>query len=151
MVPDINHLAGTLNAFQALLGRAQTEVVDEALREKLAQIAAQMSQSQGQLMTGYPRAMAGLQEQLDAAQRAAQASLQEAEQLRQKADEIEKARKAPPPPSGEEPLDSTLGEKLRIELLTRFGTNAKDKTGSWKKTMTRAELHELMRQLGVLK
>jgi chromosome segregation ATPase len=151
VVPDINQLAGALNAFQALLAKAQTQVLDEALREKLGQISVQMSQSQSQVMTGYPKAMAGLQQRLDAAQQEAKASLQEAEQLGKQADEIAKARKLPPPPPKEEPLDPTLGEKLRVELLERFGDASKEKTGLTKKPATRSELYELMRQLGVIK
>jgi hypothetical protein len=151
VVPDISQLAGALNAFQAILAKAQTQVLDEAVREKLGTLVTQMSQSQSKLTTGYPQAMAGLQQRLDAAQQQAQASLEQAEQLQKQAAELEKARNAPAPEPEEEPLDPTLAEKLRVELLERFGDAPKDKTGLTKKPVTRSELYELMRQLGVIK
>jgi hypothetical protein len=151
-LPDVSQLADILDKFQTLLGQAQMHVLDEAVREKLGLLSAQMAESQGNLMTTYPQAMAGLQQRMDGAKQKAQATLDEVEQLRKQAAESEQARKKPEGQlAEEEPLDLTLGPKLRLELLERFGDGPKKKPDSATQTLSRSELFELMRQWGVLK
>jgi len=150
-IPDIGKLANALDAFKGLLAKAQTQVLDESLREKLGLLAAKMSQSQSEMLTSYPKAMAGMEQRMAAAEKQAQATLEQAEQLRKQAEEAEKLRNAPVPPPVEPALDPALGQKLRIELLERFGDSQKPKKEVTPQNVSRSEFYEMLRKSGVIK
>ena len=90
-----------------------------------------------------------MEQDLGGGQQQSQETLEKVKQLR-KDQEAAQVPKAPAPPT-EDSLDPTLGQKLRDELLERFGNGVQDKKERGKKTMSRSEFLEMLRKSGVIK
>jgi hypothetical protein len=150
IVPDINQFGAALDAFQAIFVQAQSEVLDEGLRQQMVTLAAQLKQSQTEFMAEYPKGMASMEQEGKAIQQEAEDTLAKAQQLRLDQEKAAQMPKMPEKPV-EEPLDPALGQKLRNELLDRFGNGQNERREATPQNISRSEFHEMLRKSGVIK
>jgi len=150
IIPDINQFSAALDALQTIFAQGEADALDEGHRQQMSLLSAQLKETQTEFMAEYPKAMASLKQDLDTVQQQSQETLEKVKQLRKDQEEAAQVPKAPAPPT-EDTLDPTLGQKLRVELLERFGNGVQDKKELTSKNISRSEFYEMLRKSGVIK
>jgi hypothetical protein len=120
---QIAKLTAALEQFYAQAREAQS-VADGATAQYLQSLLDQVQGNLGKLTEEYAKASSALDEQVVQAKQAAAEGLQKAKAVRAQAAaaaETAKKPKAPPAEAPPEPIDPQLAQKLRWELLQRFG------------------------------
>ena len=120
--PDFGQVCNQFREFRAILGQALAAPGDAAVKQRLRTVTASLDQNFAELQTSYPKALASIDAQLAGAkQSAAQTTAKLAglkEQIAAAEAQATQAIDILPVPT---PADPDLGQKLREEILERFG------------------------------
>jgi len=141
-LPDPPELLRALDVVQAHIAQAQACAVNPGLGQRLGEMAGKLKQARAELAAEYPKAIARQQKELEDNKQWLTQARADLAQLQQQAAAAESAAankpakpETPPPKPVEETIDPNLGQRLRIELLERFGGVAHGKAGTvWPET-----------------
>jgi hypothetical protein len=131
-MPDPKQLADAIGVFQQEFAKSHSATVNESARSQLNMLAAKFQQASAEVLALYPQEMAKLQQRQESIKSRAAEMMAKVAQMREQMAAAEAVRNAPPPPPKpiEEALEPGLSQKLRAELLERFGGVAKGKIGA---------------------
>jgi hypothetical protein len=120
--PDFNQVCNQFRQFRAILGQALAAPGDAAVKQQLQSVTATLDRNFAELQTAYPNALAAIDAQLAGVHQSAEKTTAQLSGLKEAIAVAEaqaaKAVDASPPPAA---VDPALGQKLREELLERFG------------------------------
>ena len=123
--PDFNQVCNQFRQFRAIVNQALAAPGDAAVKQQLQSVTATLDKTFAELQEAYPKAQAAIDEQLAGVHTSAQQTGSKLAGLKESIAAAEgqaasAAGAVPPIP----PPDTALGQKLREELLGRFGQGA---------------------------
>lgn len=129
--PDFNQVCSQFRQFRAIVNQALAAPGDAAVKQQLQSVTATLDKTFAELQEAYPKAQAAIDEQLAGVHKTAQQTSAKLAGLKDNiaaaaAQAASAAEALPPIP----PPDMALGQKLREELLERFGHGPADEDAS---------------------
>src|SRR5687768_4286011 len=123
--PDFGQVCNQFREFRAILGQALAAPGDAAVKQRLQSVTASLDQNFADLQTAYPKALASIDAQLAGVNQSAKQTTAKLAGLKDQiaAAEAQAAQTIDVLPVPV-PADPELGQKLRDELLERFGRPA---------------------------
>ena len=125
--PDFNQVCDQFQQFRAIIGQALAAPGDAAVKQQLQALTTTLDKTFVELQEAYPKAQASIDDQLAGVQKSAQdtkVTLAGVKETMAAAEEqaAAAAKTVPEAPTA----DPALGQKLREELLERFGQHDPD-------------------------
>jgi hypothetical protein len=125
--PDFNQVCDQFRQFRAIVGQALAAPGDAAVKQQLQGLTATLDKTFVELQEAYPQAMAAIDAKLADVQKSAQDTSATLSGLKQTMAAAEEQAAAAAQSVPEKPaVDPALGQKLRDELLQRFGQHEAD-------------------------
>lgn len=123
--PDFEQVCNQFRQFRAIVNQALAAPGDAAIKQQLQSLSGKLDGAFADLQTAYPRAQAALDAQLAGVHQSAAQTSAKIVGLNSAiaaASTAAEAAAVPEPP----PADPDLGQRLREELLARFGREEND-------------------------
>jgi hypothetical protein len=117
--PDFNQVCNQFRQFRAILGQALAVPGDAGVKQQLEAVTATLDQNFAELQTAYPKALAAIEAQLADVKQSTHNTAAQLARLKETIAAVEAP--AAPVAAPAPPVDPALGQKLREELLERFG------------------------------